>query len=47
MLERSGPVCLLVRDPLSIPSVSSSENFRALLGKITTVKYRGIYRGNW
>ena len=23
------------------------ENSRALLGKITTVKYRGIFRGNW
>ena len=23
------------------------EIFRALLGKITTVKYRGIFRGNW
>ena len=27
--------------------MGKSENFRPLLGKITTVKYRGIFHGNW
>ena len=39
--------CLHVHDLKTIAPVVVSKIYRALLGKITTVKYRGIFRGNW